>query len=342
MSEPTQLHDADIDQDPWANASPAANDMATSVESPSHEEDPFGANVVDAAATELPPRKKSIVPKLVIGGVVIAVLGVAGSGMYNLYRKIRPAPQEVAVVDTPVEAREAAPAVAAIPGGPAPGGAATTIGASVPAAPIDPAAVAAPAEAAATLPATTAPHDSGMVTVTTAATPVAATPNHAPAAAAGTAPAAVATPQVPAPRTEAAKATQSPHARPLAQHTGRAATKHRSAAKSRPTHAVAAASAGSSRAIRVALKRRPAVHAATIGDSAPAKPTETEQLESSLLTGFRIESIEPHFGVHQNAWIRSRTGRLQVVRTGDMFEGGKVLKVDAARYEVVTTQGVIR
>lgn len=324
------------DEDPWGTAAQASA-RSPQAGSADFEEpgltDDITDDVVDASATEV-PRKKSVAPKIVMGLMAMAVVGVAASGMWNLYRKIVPASEQVAEVDHSEAVEVALPAAGAgagagvLPGLPSQDGAASTIGAAPTGSPgsvateVMPAAAppppAAPAPDAAPVPAP-AP------AVSAAATPAAAGEQVDPAATRAAIPSKSAEAAVPA-------RTATPVATPLvATPRGTAAASERSKPARPPIFTARAAS--SARAPRQAPQRQVPMR--------PAAQVLTE-VGAGVLTSYRIESIEPPFGEHQNAWIRLQDGRLQVVATGDAFEGGRVLKVDGSAYEVKTTQGVIR
>lgn len=364
---------ADSQEEPSQRGGMHGDEEGVDFGSPADDYEPLqdDPQVVDAEATVR--RKKKLGPALVMATVAVVALGVAGMGMHGLYRKIFPAPQEVASVgeqpsyEVPVEPAkgDSSPALPQVAAASAPaaglpgvstGSEATTIGAA--GAPQTPAAaqpapqlasspVAAPATpsiAAGSAPAPAAPAVAiapaapAAPTVATRAAPTApVVPVAAPAVAAQ--PAAPA--NMPVEKTpERLTAGSSVHDDPAASHaspgTARKASRKRAAsASAKPVRAVIAARA---------TRQGEGVRSAARGNarSQARKAEAIPEVGLGVLTGYRIESIEPNFGQHQIAWIRGKDGRLSVVAVGDAFDGGRVLKVDGASYSVRTTQGEIR
>jgi hypothetical protein len=365
------------EDDPWSQARKGPHTPEAGATDDGYTE-PVPDNVVDAQATEVPNRKRSIVPKLVFGTIFLVVLGVAGGGIYSLYRKIVPAPEVASNEDRREEVVEgpgAKPAAqVGLPGVNQPGGEASTIGARPPAQPaVDPAALAGPAPApappAAAAPVATAPAVVAQAAPAPAPAPVASVAP-APAAPAATpapafAPAAAPVAKAPEVRSPAAAiAAQKADAASAAKETARAERQQQrlnaAAARKQERQARAAAAATTAavapqapRAVARPRAERPGrtvvassttsrAGRASSRRNASASASPVEQAGTATLTGYRIESIEPRFGEHQNAWIRSRDGRLRVVSAGDAFDGGRVVQVDGASYRVQTTHGVIR
>lgn len=68
---------------------------------------------------------------------------------------------------------------------------------------------------------------------------------------------------------------------------------------------------------------------------------ETKDAGRLLLTRYRIYAIYPNVGEHQSAHLVSQSGQPLVVRVGDSIGTARVKKIDAATWEVQTTEGVI-
>ncbi|MEJ8837587.1 hypothetical protein [Ramlibacter sp. AN1133] len=321
----SQTHDspvADDDgthDDPWGTLNATRQTSATENLGAAGGE-PFhdGEHVVDTTATEVPtPAKNSIVPKLVIGLVMVAVLGATGSGLYKLYRGMFP-PPEIAAAEPQVEVpRQPPSAAAALPGVAQPAGVASTIGAAPATPQIDPTAVAAAPSAA-----------------TVASTPSLVAPAAKP----------VDAPVVAAPKasTAAPVATPPAAAEPLAVAEAKPAHQAAALRASKPHTAPKPGRAATQVASSQHVKAKPARRAAPATSTPPDVASDVEQSASAVLVGYRVESIEPRFGEHQNAWVRRRDGRLVVLSAGDAFEGGRVTRVDGAAFQVQTTNGVIR
>ena len=73
---------------------------------------------------------------------------------------------------------------------------------------------------------------------------------------------------------------------------------------------------------------------------AKAAPPIAETL--GRLTEYKLMSIFPKAGDHQQASIRNSHGHIFYVNPGDTFEGIRVVKIDAKEALVTTAQGVIR
>lgn len=65
-----------------------------------------------------------------------------------------------------------------------------------------------------------------------------------------------------------------------------------------------------------------------------------ENEPSKLLMSFKIMAFEPRFGQFQQAWIKSESGEITIIRSGDSFQGIQVTKISDGI--VKTSQGDLR
>lgn len=337
----TQNNPAEVDLDPWGRSSQDAadGDLAQVADhgEQANDDHPVHDAPLDVEASEVAPKRKSPVVPVLLGVVALGVLGVVGSAGLKVYRALVPQQQVAEASAAPIEeiAVPAAPAAAAVTEQPSaaqlglPSGGAASAG-------MEPAAsislVTAPAVAAPVLPASPAPTATPAQTTAEARSRTAAAEAAPPAAAPTSAEKVV----------QARQASEAPSrgSRPAAKPSASVGSDEATAARAEARAERARARAQQREQVAAARKAR----AAAAASSAKSVESEgvAERVSTGQLTGYRVESIDPKFGEFQLAWVRTRSGALRVVTTGDTIDGARVTRVDGSSFSVQTTQGVIR
>jgi hypothetical protein len=313
-----------------------------------------GAEPLSGVAAEDPPdqpldveaqevRRRPLGPKIAIAVVAVLAVGSVGFGMHNLWRKLNPQSEvaqaqpedrtEVLVSAGNAPVASAVPAAtdqALMPGAVSTGSPVSTVIAGAAPAAVD---VAKPVEPSVVVPAAPAAPISRPAGSAVPSLPsqVAAAPQVPPSPPMPADPAAIAEPTPSAAEIKRAR---------LALEQKKPTARQGSAGQ--VDHAAEQTARAARRFTSTARPSGAAPRASRVAKSAPKEvPVETMR-DLGLLGEYRIESIEPKYGEFQNAWIRSRSGQLRVVTSGDSVDGARILKVDGSSYTVQTTQGVIR
>jgi hypothetical protein len=310
---------------------------------------PEQPQVVDVE--ELPSSKKSgsKVGLLiaVFGGA--AAVGLAGFIGLSLYSKLSP-PKSQSQASTPFDrqgdvggvpaAQAQDPGSAAILPGGADASATTPVagqnampdasqGAAVPASPVDPA---------------SSPQQ-GSARQDASAAQVASGPATAPSAAQGQ----VTQPQVPQPGIAKPVEPAAPVICPVADSKPVVAEKRKPEKKAQKTQAPKAVSTASVREQKkqrserksAADKQNKSAESA-VAAGAATDAAVTQKPSGGTLDGYRLMSIWPKAGEHQQATVKDANGANHVLRAGDVIAGSRVRAVNALKYEVETDAGFIR
>jgi hypothetical protein len=98
----------------------------------------------------------------------------------------------------------------------------------------------------------------------------------------------------------------------------------------------------SARKSAVSDKKNDADAATAVSGFTPAEAALTQKASGGSLDGYRLMSIWPKTGDHQQATVKDASGANHVLRAGDVIAGSRVRAVNALKYEVETDAGFIR
>ncbi len=346
----------EVDDNFWGDQD-AANSAAEQPPDPATRDD--NVEPLDVDSTPVPVKRSKVVP-IVFGLVFLAALAIAGSALWTGYQKFGPKKpaQKTQVATGGALIDAAAVGGASAPGTPSPtslpmpgnSGSGAILMSPQPAASAPAPSVMTPASAAGVSGSTTAAIDPAAVSAQAAVDAAAKAQAAQEKAAQEKA--------TQAQEAQAAKESATQEKAAKAQAAKEEATREKAAKAQAAKEKAAqekAAKAQKAQATKEKATQEKAAKAQTAKETAKKEvrvakartkrtPDKTDtEVGQGVLRQYRVMSIWPRNGEFQQAWIKDEpTGRIHIVRVGDVLDGMRVLSVDSKTNAVRMDQGEVR